>query len=184
MAETPSKMLPLGTLAPDFKLLDTVTGNQTSLQELKSNIATVIMFICNHCPYVKHIQEKLVAVAQSYQQKGISFIAICSNDIKKYPSDSPENMHKEALAHHYTFPYLYDEFQTAAKAYQAACTPDFYIFDANLACVYRGRFDSSTPGNNHPVTGYELTRALDSILTHQPIEDDQKPSLGCNIKWK
>ncbi len=183
MVETASTMLPLGTIAPDFKLLDTRTGKQASLQELKSNTATVIMFICNHCPYVKHIQTKLVEIANRYQKKGIAFIAISSNDVKNYPADSPQHMRKEAEIHHYTFPYLYDETQSVAKAYQAACTPDFYLFDATLACVYRGRFDDSTPGNNQPITGKELTQALDSVLTNQPMEENQKPSVGCNIKW-
>jgi len=183
MAETPSTMLPLGTLAPDFKLLDTRTGKQLSLQEIKSPIATVIMFICNHCPYVQHIQNKLVEVTHIYQEKGIIFIAISSNDVKNYPADSPENMHKEAIRHHYTFPYLYDETQEVAKAYQAACTPDFYVFDQQLACVYRGRFDDATPGNNNPVTGKELTHALEQILANKPVNQNQMPSVGCNIKW-
>ncbi len=183
MVETLSKMLPLGTVAPDFQLLDTRTGKQASLQELKSTVGTVIMFICNHCPYVKHIQKKLVEVVHTYQKKGIAFIAINSNDIKKYPADSPQNMHKEAETYHYTFPYLYDETQAVAKAYQAACTPDFYLFDAAMTCVYRGRFDDATPGNGQPITGKELTQALDAILANKPINQDQKPSMGCNIKW-
>lgn len=184
MAETPSTMLPLGTIAPDFKLLDTHTEKQLSLQEIKSNRATVIMFICNHCPYVKYIQNKLVEVATIYQKKGIVFIAISSNDVENYPADSPENMRKEAAIHHYPFPYLYDETQQVAKAYQAACTPDFYVFDQQLACVYRGRFDDATPGNNNPVTGKELTRALDQILVNKTVDQNQMPSVGCNIKWK
>lgn len=184
MAETLSTMLPLGTLAPDFRLLDTRTDKHVALQELKSNIATVIMFICNHCPYVVHIQDKLVEVANAYQKKGIAFIAISSNDIKKYPQDNPVNMRQEAEKNDYTFPYLFDETQEVAKAYHAACTPDFYIFDSGLACVYRGRFDDATPGNNHAVTGEELTRALDSILANKLIRQDQKPSIGCNIKWR
>jgi peroxiredoxin len=183
MAETLSTMLPLGTVAPDFKLVDTCTGKQLSLQELKSDIATVVMFICNHCPYVKHIQSKLVEVANLYQKKGVAFIAISSNDVKKYPEDGPSNMQKEAKAHQYTFPYLYDETQSVAKAYQAACTPDFYLFDASLACVYRGRFDDATPGNNRLATGKELTQALDAVLAKKPVMEDQKPSIGCNIKW-
>lgn len=184
MAETPSTMLPLGTKAPDFQLIDTKTGNTVSLNETKSNIATVIMFICNHCPYVKHIQSKLVEIANKYQAKDIHFIAINSNDIKHYPADSPENMRKESEIHNYPFPYLFDETQQTAKQYQAACTPDFYIFDCNLACVYRGRFDESTPGNHQPVTGKDLCHALDHILAGKPIGENQKPSVGCNIKWK
>lgn len=184
MAETPSNMLPLGTKAPDFFLFDTLSGKKLSLNELKSDVATVIMFICNHCPYVKYIQTKLVAFANHYQQKNINFIAICSNDVEKYPADGPQQMKMEAEKHHYTFPYLYDETQTVAKSYQAACTPDFYIFDQNLLCVYRGRFDDATPGNHHPVTGADLGHALDNILTGNPIDPNQKASLGCNIKWK
>jgi thiol-disulfide isomerase/thioredoxin len=184
MAETLSAMLPLGTLAPDFELLDTRTGKKLSLQEIKSSVATVVMFICNHCPYVKHIQQKLVEVADTYQKKGIVFIAISSNDSESYPADSPENMHQEAQENHYTFAYLYDELQQIAKAYQAACTPDFYVFDQQLACVYRGRFDDSTPGNNKAVTGKDLSQALDALLAGKAIDENQKPSVGCNIKWK
>jgi thiol-disulfide isomerase/thioredoxin len=177
-------MIPLGTKAPDFRLLDTVSGNYFTLSDLASDKATVIMFICNHCPYVKHIQGKLAEVANLYRKKNVSFIAISSNDVSNYPADSPDNMRAEALNHHYSFPYLYDETQEVAKAYQAACTPDFYIFDQNLCCVYRGRFDASTPGNNQPVTGNELCRALDNILAGNPVNPDQKASVGCNIKWK
>ncbi|MEO8401677.1 MAG: thioredoxin family protein [Gammaproteobacteria bacterium] len=184
MALTPSSMLPLGTFAPDFKLPDTRTGKIISLTEAKSNIATVIMFLCNHCPYVLHIQQKIVAVAKKYQAQGIQFVAISSNDVENYPADNPEQMHKEAEANGYTFAYLYDETQDIAKAYQAACTPDIYVFDRNLACVYRGRFDDSTPGNGIPVTGKDLIAVLDAIIADQTINPDQKPSMGCNIKWK
>lgn len=184
MAETPSTMIPLGTHAPDFYLLDTVSGKYLSLQEIKSTTATVIMFICNHCPYVKHIQHKLIEIAEYYQHKGITFIAISSNDAEAYPLDSPEKMKIEAENFQYSFPYLYDETQEVAKAYHAACTPDFYIFDHELKCIYRGRFDDSTPGNHRPVTGNDLQQALDNILSGNPINTDQKPSVGCNIKWK
>lgn len=184
MTATPSTMIPLGTKAPDFKLLDTCSQQVLTLAELASNKATVIMFLCNHCPYVKHIQSKLVEIANRYQAQGVRFIAINSNDVKNYPADSPEEMHLEAQHHHYTFPYLYDETQDIAKAYNAACTPDFYIFDKDLACVYRGRFDDSTPGNDYPVTGKDLSAALDAILQGKPISENQKASLGCNIKWK
>lgn len=184
MAETASTMLPLGTIAPDFNLIDTRTNTMVSLHDNKSPVATVIMFICNHCPYVKLIQSKLVDVAHYYQTKGITFIAICSNDSDKYPDDSPEKMKLEAEKHHYTFPYLHDETQAVARAYQAACTPDFFIFDKNLACVYRGRFDEATPGNQKPVTGKALSEVLDAILQNQSISPHQIPSVGCNIKWK
>lgn len=184
MAKTPSNMIPLGTVAPTFNLLDTVSNKMLSLNTLRSDIATVIIFICNHCPYVTHIREKLVDIAKEYQAKGISFIAISSNDVSKYPSDGPEQMHYEAKTHGYPFPYLYDETQDVAKAYQAACTPDIYVFDKNMMCVYRGRFDNSTPGNSAPVTGKDLTTALNKILMKQPVDDEQFASIGCNIKWK
>jgi peroxiredoxin len=184
MAETPSSMLPLGTKASTFTLLDTRTDQRVSLEDLKSDVATVIMFICNHCPYVKLIQTKLAAVAEQYQAEGIQFIAISSNDAKNYPADNSEKMKAEAEIHNYTFPYLYDETQDVAKAYHAACTPDFYIFDKDLACVYRGRFDDATPGNGRVVTGKDLTGALDRILAGTPVDSDQKASVGCNIKWK
>jgi len=184
MAETPSTMIPLGTKAPDFKLLDTRSNRIVSLQELKSAKATVVMFICNHCPYVKHIRSKLIETAKNYQVKGVSFIAISSNDVTTYPEDGPEKMRAEAEKNAFPFPYLYDETQQAAKAYQAACTPDLYIFDAQLACVYRGRFDDSTPGNNNPVTGKDFTESLDNLLANKSIHPQQKPSIGCNIKWK
>lgn len=184
MALTPSNMLPLGTKAPDFCLFDTRTGKKLSLNELKSDIATVIMFICNHCPYVIHIQDKIAEVAREYQKKGVSFIAISSNDIATRPEDGPLHMKEEADKHHYTFPYLYDQSQDVAKAYQAACTPDLYVFDKNLACVYRGRFDNATPGNQQPVTGKDLTNALDAVLAGKEVSAEQMPSYGCNIKWR
>jgi len=185
MAVTPSTMLPLGTIAPDFTLPDTESDALISLRDGKATPqATVIMFICNHCPFVKHIQQKLVSIAKEYQKKGIRFIAISANDVKNYPADSPENMRSEAKQAGYTFPYLYDETQAVAKTYQAACTPDFYVFDQHLACVYRGRFDQSRPGNATPVTGDDLTQALDQLLTKQPVNSKQFPSIGCNIKWK
>lgn len=184
MAKTLSNMLPLGTKAPDFSLLDTRTGKTVTLQELKSNQATVVFFICNHCPYVKHILETLVDVIKKYQTKSISFIAMSSNDVETYPADNPHEMKLTADDYGFTFPYLYDETQEIAKAYQAACTPDFFVFDKNLECVYRGRFDDATPGNGKLPTGSDLSTALDSILSGTSIDPDQKPSLGCNIKWK
>ncbi|MDR3442039.1 MAG: thioredoxin family protein [Legionella sp.] len=184
MAATASNMLPLGSKAPDFTLVDTRTNELVSLAQYKSSIATVIMFLSNHCPYVKHVQPKLVELAEIYQPKGIQFIAISSNDVTKYPADGPELMRREAENAHYSFPYLYDESQDVAKAYAAACTPDFYIFDKDLLCVYRGCLDESTPGNNKPLTGAHLQHALDNILAGKPVDAEQKASLGCNIKWK
>ncbi|WP_218814075.1 thioredoxin family protein [Rickettsiella endosymbiont of Dermanyssus gallinae] len=184
MALTPSNMLALGTKAPDFELLDTKSGKVCRLTELKSEKATVIMFICNHCPYVKHIQTELIQLAKDYQTKGISFIAISSNDAESYPEDAPKEMAKLAKQLGYPFPYLYDEIQSTAKSYQAACTPDFFVFDNALRCVYRGQLDDSTPGNKIPVTGKTLRSALDNILIDAPVATEQKPSIGCNIKWK
>ena len=184
MAETASNMLPLRTKAPYFSLQDTISNQVLSLDELHSKIATVIMFLSNHCPYVKHIQQKLVQVANSYQAKGVQFVAIGSNDVDQYPEDGPEKMKIEAQMFDYPFPYLYDPTQEVAKSYQAACTPDFYIFDSTLSCVYRGCFDESTPGNPYPVTGSHLSNALDSLLAGKAVDSHQRPSLGCNIKWK
>jgi peroxiredoxin len=184
MVLTPSSMLPLGTKAPDFSLPDTVSGQTYNLQQLKSDIATVVMFICNHCPYVQYIIEEVANVANEYKNKNIHFIAISANDIQDHPDDSPDNMQKFAKQHHFTFPYLYDESQKIAKAYHAECTPDFYVFDKNLHCVYRGRFDASSPGKNVPVDGKDLREVLNNVLTNKPISDEQYPSMGCNIKWK
>lgn len=184
MAATPSHMMPLGTVAPDFNLLNVVTGKTVTLQQLKSNIATVVMFICNHCPYVKHVQAQLVNLAQDYQPRGISFIAINSNDVVNYPEDSPEKMKEVAQHWNYPFPYLYDESQEVAKAYQAACTPDFYIFDKDLKCVYRGQLDDSRPKNTISPTGKDIRAALEALMLGHPVNPDQKASIGCNIKWK
>lgn len=185
MALTPSSMqLTLGGQAPQFTLPDTVTGKTMSLAQLKSDIATVIMFICNHCPFVEYIEQELVRLARDYQSKNISFIAISSNDIEHYPEDAPDKMQEYAQRLGFTFPYLYDETQQVARAYYAACTPDFYIFDKDLRCVYRGQLDDSRPGNNIPVSGKDIRMALDNILTGKPVMADQRPSIGCNIKWK
>ncbi|MEC2074864.1 thioredoxin family protein [Metabacillus fastidiosus] len=184
MARTESKMFPLGSTAPDFNLLNTANSETVSLQDIKSDTATVIMFICNHCPFVKHVDDELIRLANDYQPKGISFIAISSNDVENYPDDSPEKMKKTAEELGYPFPYLYDETQEVAKAYDAACTPDFYIFDGDLKCVYRGQLDDSRPGNEKPVTGESIRAALDALLHNELVSDVQKPSLGCNIKWK
>ncbi len=183
MALTPSTMLPLGTPAPAFSLPDT-NGAILSLDQLRSEKATVVMFICNHCPYVLHIIEKLSHVASEYKKRGVQFIAINSNNVEKYPADSPEKMIEFAGQHHFSFPYLFDETQEVARNYQAACTPDFYVFDRDLLCVYRGRFDDATPGNKNPVNGYDLCLALDNLLQNKAIDENQKPSMGCNIKWK
>jgi len=184
MSATLSTMIPLGTKAPSFKLPETISGKTMSLSEMKGGKATLIMFICNHCPFVLHINAELVRIANSYQSKGISFIAISSNDVEKYPQDSPELMKVHANKSGYSFPYLYDESQEVAKAYKAACTPDLFLFDENLKCVYRGQFDNSRPGNNLPVTGADLRAALDCVVSGKKISEDQIPSIGCNIKWK
>ena len=184
MAKTLSKMNALGSIAPDFQLLDTVSGIERSLQELRGSTGTLIMFICNHCPFVKHIQPELVRLASDYLSRGISIVAISANDVENYPQDSPDNMKKEAQHWGYTFPYLYDHTQEVAKAYDAACTPDFFLFDEGLACVYRGQLDGSTPGNGVPLTGSSLRAAIDQLLAGESIDADQKPSVGCNIKWR
>ncbi|NGQ96455.1 thioredoxin family protein [Brevibacillus sp. SYP-B805] len=184
MALVESYMLPLGTPAPGFTLPDTVSGKQVSLEDVKSDVATVIMFISNHCPFVKHVRSQLVQLANDYLPKGVSFAAICSNDAEQYPDDAPEMMKKEAEAHGFPFPYLYDETQDVARAYQAACTPDFYVFDGQLKLAYRGQLDDSRPSNGLPVTGKDLREALDALLAGQPVNPAQKPSIGCNIKWK
>ena len=185
MAVTPSNMLPIGTKAPDFKLYDTVSGEHQSLDDLKSDKGTLVMFICNHCPYVKHVNPELVRLANDYKEKGISFIAISSNDVESHPQDSPEKMSQNAKEQGYPFPYLYDETQEVAKAYKAACTPDFFLFDGDLKLVYRGRLDESSPGNNKPLNGKDLRHALDKLLQGETIpEKEQYPSMGCNIKWK
>jgi thiol-disulfide isomerase/thioredoxin len=184
MAATPSTMLPLGTVAPAFTLPDTVSGKPMSLAEMKSDKATVVVFICNHCPYVKHINGELVRVGNDYTAKGISFVAINSNDAEQYPGDRPEAMKEVAQTLGYPFPYLFDESQDVAKAYKAACTPDFFIFDKDLKLVYRGQFDGARPKNDVPVTGQDVRQALDAMLSGESVTDQQMPSMGCNIKWK
>ncbi len=184
MAMAPSNMLPIGTKAPDFSLLDTVSDAILHLSELKGEKGTVIMFICNHCPFVIHVNSELVAIANDYASKGISFTAISSNDAVNYPQDSPEKMKVHARNEYYPFPYLYDEIQDIAKAYDAACTPDFYVFDKELKLTYRGQLDNSRPGNGLPVTGEDLKHILDCILQNKENTQLQKPSIGCSIKWK
>ena len=184
MARTPSTMIALGTKAPDFVLPDTVSGTELSLENIKGKIATVIMFLCNHCPFVKHVNEELVKLANDYKSKGIGFVAINSNDIINHPDDSPVLMTVVAKQLKYPFPYLYDESQETAKGYEAACTPDFFIYDKDLRLVYRGQLDNSRPGNEIPVTGKDIRQALDSLISNEPVPKEQRPSIGCNIKWK
>ena len=183
MAQVESNMMELGTQAPAFSLPDVVSGKTISLSEVKSNIATVVVFICNHCPFVKHINSKLVEVANKYQSQGVQFIAISSNNIETHPQDGPEFMKQTAKENSYPFPYLYDATQEVAKAYKAACTPDFFMFDGDLMCVYRGQFDDSRP-NKGEATGEDLSAALDAVIAGEKVSDVQKPSIGCNIKWK
>jgi peroxiredoxin len=184
MARTPSNMLPLGTKAPNFSLPDTVSNEILSLDNLKGNQGTVIMFICNHCPFVIHVNEAIVKIANTYSSKGIKFIAISSNDVENYPQDAPDKMKIHAQENSYPFPYLYDESQDIAKAYDAACTPDFYVFNKNLELNYRGQLDDSRPGNDIEITGTDLKHALDCLIEEKENSRLQKPSIGCNIKWK
>lgn len=184
MARTPSNMLPLGTKAPTFELLDTVTNTLISLDSTKGKKGTLVMFICNHCPFVIHVNPEISRLGVEYQKQGIGFVAISSNDVDNYPQDAPHLMKVKAKEAHYTFPYLYDETQEVAKAYDAACTPDFYLFDDALRLVYRGQLDDSRPGNGVPLNGEDLRKAMDALLQGSPINEYQKPSIGCNIKWK
>ncbi len=183
MALTESTMLPLGTKAPNFHIRDVVTDNYYSLDDLKSSKATVIMFICNHCPFVIHVNAELVKMANEYKSQGVSFIAISSNDVENYPEDAPDKMSIVAKVLKYPFPYLYDKYQEVAKAYDAACTPDFYVFDGEMKLTYRGRLDTSRPGNSIPLSGEDLRNAIDKTISGEEIKD-QYPSAGCNIKWK
>ena len=177
-------MVALSTKAPDFVLPDTVSGKQLSLENIKGEVATMIMFICNHCPFVKHVNAELVKLANDYKNKGISFAAISSNDVINHPDDAPGLMTQVATQLKYPFPYLYDESQETAKAYDAACTPDFFIYDKYLKLVYRGQLDDSRPGNDIPVTGKDIRQALDCLINNEPVLQEQRPSIGCNIKWK
>ena len=183
MALTPSTMLPLGTTAPDFKLPDT-NGKTVSPADFKDKPALLVVFICNHCPYVKHIRTGLAQLAREYLPRGVAIVGINSNDVANYPEDSPAKMKEEVISAGYTFPYLYDESQAVAKAYRAACTPDLYLFDKNHMLVYRGQLDDSRPGNGIPVTGKDLRAALEAVLAGRPVSPNQKTSIGCNIKWK
>ncbi|MGM0485546.1 MAG: thioredoxin family protein [Planctomycetota bacterium] len=184
MVETASTMLPLGIPAPDFNLPDASTGKPLSLNDLGDHPAYLIAFICNHCPFVKHVADEFAALAKEYQEKGVAVVAINANDADRFAEDAPERMADEVKERGYTFPYLYDESQAVAKAYHAACTPDFYVFNSGRKLVYRGQMDDARPGNNQPVTGQDLRAALDAVLAGKPVPERQKPSMGCNIKWK
>lgn len=184
MARTESNEFATGTKAPDFTLINTIDDKMYSLNDLKGKKGTVVMFTCNHCPFVIHINNELVKMANEYQKKEINFMAISANDIVNYPQDAPHLMKKLASDLQYPFPYLYDETQEVAKAYDAACTPDFYVFDNDLKSVYHGQLDDSRPGNGKPVTGKDLRNAISNLLNNQSVLENQKPSMGCGIKWK
>jgi peroxiredoxin len=186
MAQTPSTMrLPLGAKAPDFRLADTnPPGRVVSLHDFDGKPALLVMFICNHCPFVKHVRAELARLAADWQPRGLAVVAISSNDIARYPDDAPERMTEEAREAGYTFPYLFDESQSVAKAYKAACTPDFFLFDRNRSLVYRGQLDDSRPSNGKPVTGRDLRAAIEATIAGRPVVGPQYPSIGCNIKWK
>lgn len=184
MARTYSEMKALGSKVPDFNLPDTVSGKSISINEIKGEKGTLIMFICNHCPFVLHVNDELVKLAIDYKNKGIGFLAISSNDVITHPGDAPDKMKAIAEKLDYSFPYCYDETQEVAKAFGAACTPDFFIYDANNQLAYRGQLDDSRPGNGIPVTGSDIRNALDNLITGNAVSTEQRPSIGCNIKWK
>ncbi|MBL8763154.1 MAG: thioredoxin family protein [Phycisphaerae bacterium] len=184
MAATPSTMLPLGTTMPSFSLLDPLSGQITTDANVVGRIGTLVMFLCNHCPFVKHIRSELSRLAAEYEAKGMGVVGISSNDAEAYPDDAPDKMEIEARAAGYVFPYLFDASQATAKAYRAACTPDFFLFDAARRLVYRGQLDDSRPKNGLPVTGRDLRAALDAVVAGRPVAAEQRPSIGCNIKWK
>jgi peroxiredoxin len=184
MGVVESAMMELGTEAPDFALSDVVAGGTVRRDDFRGDKALLVMFICAHCPYVKHIEKQLGTLGKDYELKPLAIVAISSNDVTTHPADGPEGMKQQAAAHDFLFPYLYDESQSVAHAYQAACTPDFFLFDSDFKLVYRGQFDSSRPGSGVPVTGEDLRAAIDAVLAGGPVPADQKPSIGCNIKWK
>ncbi|MGH9591418.1 MAG: thioredoxin family protein [Terracidiphilus sp.] len=184
MAVTESTMLELGTTAPDFALTDAVSGKTVRRDEFRGKKGLLVMFICAHCPYVKHIEKTLGPFAADYVSQPLGIVAISSNDAAAYPTDNPEGLKKQAQANGFIFPYLYDESQKVARSYKAACTPDFFLFDKDLKLVYRGQYDSSRPGNNIPITGMDLRAAIDLALDGRPVPTEQRPSIGCNIKWK
>ena len=184
MARTPSNMIPLGTIAPNFYLKDTNSNNTYSFEDLKGSKGTLVVFMCNHCPFVLHVINEIVMISHDYRVQGLGIIAISSNDVIKYPQDSPELMTDFALQHKFDFPYLFDETQEVAKAYDAACTPDFYLFDNQDKLFYRGQLDDSRPGNGIPLSGTDLRNAIDALIYNRSLNEIQKPSIGCNIKWK
>ncbi len=184
MALTESTMLELGTSAPDFALIDVVTGKTVRRDDFQGKQALLVMFICAHCPYVKHVEKGLTALGKDYASKSVGIVAISANDAITHPNDSPASLKQQAQALGFVFPYLYDETQAVAHAYKAACTPDLFLFDGDFRLVYRGQFDRSRPGNGVPVTGEDLRAALDAVLAGKPALADQQPSIGCNIKWK
>jgi peroxiredoxin len=177
-------MLALGTRAPEFELLDTVSERHVSYRDVEGEHGTLVMFLCNHCPYVKHVQEELARIGREFPDRGVGVVAISSNDVEQYPQDGPEAMRSEAAAAGYAFPYLFDETQEVARAYHAACTPDFFLFDADRRLVYRGQLDDSRPKNGLPVTGRDLRAAIEALIAGEPVPEEQTPSIGCNIKWK
>jgi peroxiredoxin len=184
MARTESTMLELGTIAPDFALTDVVTGKTVRRDDFSGQKGLLVMFICAHCPFVKHVNEGLASFGKDYAGKPVAILAISSNDAEAHPADGPAGLKQQAETFGFAFPYLYDETQAAARAYKAACTPDFFLFDGNFSLVYRGQFDSSRPDSGIPVTGEDLRAAVDLLLAGKPVPQDQRPSLGCNIKWK
>ena len=184
MAETPSRMIELGTTAPDFLLPDAVSGQTVSLRTFEGKKALLVMFICPHCPFVKHVQNELASLGRDYADRDVGIVAISSNDAESYPEDSPPRLKEMAERLGFRFPYCYDENQEIASAYGAACTPDFFLFDASRRLAYRGQLDDSRPGNGVPVTGIDLRSAMDAVLANLPVNGNQKPSIGCNIKWK
>jgi len=184
MVETPSTMLPLGTALPDFSLVDAVSGSSVSADDLADRSALLVMFICNHCPFVKHVVGELGRLAEDYLPGGVGIVAINSNDVDAYPQDGPEHMRRLVEREGWEFPFLLDETQEVAKRFGAACTPDFFLFDADRRLAYRGQLDDSRPGSDRPVTGRDLRAALEAVLAGEPVPDDQKPSIGCNIKWR
>jgi peroxiredoxin len=184
MARTESAMLALGTKAPDFSLIDVISGEHTKLEQVRGKKGMLVMFICRHCPFVKHVEKALAALGEEHRDRDISVVAISSNDAESYPDDAPDSLREQAKELGFVFPYLYDETQQVARAYDATCTPDFFLFDKDLRLVYRGQFDASRPGNGVPVTGEDLRRAMDALLAGEPVPAEQRPSIGCNIKWK